>query len=64
MTGAENLLTEISENTKGTLLILSFLFFARYKIGDGFRNEISSAVLDFTGDDEGNMRSLNNSRRW
>ncbi|XP_076437575.1 ATP-dependent RNA helicase DDX54-like [Babylonia areolata] len=36
---------------------------AGYKI-DGFKNEISSAVLDFTGDDDNNMRSLNNTRRW
>ncbi|KAK7091946.1 ATP-dependent RNA helicase DDX54-like [Littorina saxatilis] len=37
---------------------------AGYKVDNGFKNEISSAVLDFTGDDASNMRSLNHGRKW
>ncbi|KAK7489372.1 hypothetical protein BaRGS_00019316, partial [Batillaria attramentaria] len=35
-----------------------------YSIGGGFNSEISGAVLDFTGDDEQNMRSLSHVRKW
>ena len=33
-------------------------------MGEGFKNQITNAVLDFTGDDETNMQTLRNTRRW
>ena len=44
--------------------ILNFFIISRYSLMKGFEAQASNAVLDFTGDDDSQLRKKKNLMRW